>query len=240
MTTQAPSALSETERDENTALIRSILAAQNVPGPEPEDKVVHRGDALVPAPIVRTETKDAGHVWLRRNMDGKLVLVNRNSLAARIKQKLPDGRLAWLLPEAAHRGPFIGTEKCLLHPEHPLYRERYEPMGLNPCGSTAGQPPKGNFANREAVIVHMKGKHRPQWEMIEAAEERARQDARDLRDGKVAEALTTALGNRATQVAPVLEPASQTCPTCGKVFTAAKKFTAMGHLARHRKKEHPD
>ena len=220
--------------------LAALLALENgARDPEPEEKIVHRGDGMNSAPMAHTKVRSAGYVYLRRNSDGKLVPVSKNQLLERMKQKLEDGRPPWLLPNVQHPGPFLGTEKCLLHPDHPDYIAKYKAMGFVPCGKKSAQPPKAHMANREAVLIHMKNKHKMAWQAIQGAEARAREDRRDAREERTAVALEAALG-RKPDVAPEphREQTVAACAICAKAFTGRKQGVRVA-LGRHMKKAHP-
>lgn len=227
---------------DDLALLKALTEMNAAPEPQPEDTVIRAGDAAKDiAPMVRTKATSAGYVFLRRNSDGKLVSINKNQLLERLKQKLDDGRPAWLSPTVPHPGPFIGTEKCLLHPEHPDYLATYKAMGLMSCGAKSAQPPKANMANKEAVFLHMEKKHKASWQMIQRMEQRIREDRRDTAQIQMAEALSVAL-KPAAPVSATKVPAkafTRVCEVCQEVFSAGAAVAAMNKLRRHTKQVHP-
>lgn len=221
---------------DDLALLNTLTQMQEAPEMEPDDKVIHKGDEDNPAPMVRTETKSAGYVYLRRNSDGKLVSINKNQLALRLKQKLDDGRPAWLPPNAPWKGRARVPDKpCLLSAEHPD-RERMDALNLEVC------PKKGRLMGAAALRRHMIKKHKDAWEAIQRDEDQRRQDARDERDAKMAEALTMAIGGAkpAKQKSESDTVYTETCGVCHVTFEATAKIAAGAKLRGHMKKEHGD
>lgn len=141
------------------------------PEVEAPDKVIVAPKGDETAPMMRTPSKSAGFIYLWRGTDGKRVQVNRNMLLQKLEQRLPNGAPAFLSRRPTNITPFVGTERCLLHPEHPDYAKRAS-LGLKVC-------PKKNLANREAAYLHLQKKHPLAWQMIQAADQREREDRRD-------------------------------------------------------------
>ena len=162
-------------------LLEVINDLVDVPEQESPDKVVHPGDDLVP-PIIRTPTTSAGYVNLRRNSDGKLVPVNRNQLLQRLKQKLEDGRPAWLPPSQPWKGHVIKSQgKCLLHPDDPD-RGEWDELGLPVCM-------KSNMP-KQSIRRHMALKHKMAWAAIQQYRTEKREDARDAHQETLSRAVT--------------------------------------------------
>lgn len=163
------------------------LAEQNeAPEPDPGDKVVHTGDDNVPA-IARTKTTSAGYVNLRRNSDGKIVPVNRNQLADRMREKLQDGKQAWLVPNEPWAGKRLGGNTlCLLHDDH-SGRDHMDELMLGTCQ-------KRNILNGAALRRHMRRKHSDDWDLIQRDQEEQRQAARDESQRAVGVGIERVLG----------------------------------------------
>jgi len=227
-------------------LLEMLSELQDAPEPETE-KIVHHGTAEIPAPIVRTDTTSAGFVWLRRNSDGSLKEINRNQLADRLKQKLADGRPAWISPKAPT--PWTGrvkagTRLCLLNPEHPDYAHM-EHLGLIPC------PRRGPLANESALRRHMVKKHRDAWDAIQRDKEIRREEMRDSVQANMASALTAAMtpgaksqvidapvavkekAEKAIPTEPVIH--QQECEVCHEVIDAKGRLGLSNKVKAHMK-----
>lgn len=235
MTTQNLQALAEEAMSgklpkSDIALLESLLPA--AAEPEPDDKVVQSGDS----PMVRTVTSSAGYVTLRRNSDGKLVSINKNQLAERWKQKLDDGRQAWLAPDTPWHGkPKEGMLRCLLHAEHPD-RHTLDHLMLDDCTK------RGKMPHKAALRRHMKAKHREAWETIQQDRvERREDEATSDRKGFNSAMLTIAGGeaaarSKARSQKPVIV---ESCEVCGQEFESTVKVAVLAKLKAHMKAEHP-
>lgn len=219
--------------DQDDLRLLETLAAMAAPEPEPEDKVAHKGDETVPA-IVRTATKSAGYIYLRRNTDGKLVLINKNQLPQRLRQKLPDGSPGWLSPSTPWTGRTrIPDRLCPLNINHPD-RARMDALNLGVCTK------RGKLMGDAALRRHLMKKHKDDWEAIQRDEERRRQDRRDEHETKMSEALTTALsGGNSSVAARVSDPVTLECAVCHETFEGAKRLSIQAKLRWHMKKAHP-
>ena len=217
---------------EDLALLNTLVGMQEAPEPEPEDKVAHPGDADVP-PMVRTATKSAGYVYLRRNSDGKLREINKNQLAERLKQKLDDGSPAWLPPNAPWKGRArVPDMWCLLSIHHPG-RAHMDALNLEVCAK------RGKLMGNAALRRHMQRKHKDSWDAIQRAEDQQRQDVRDAQQSQMAQALSMALAERgAVPKARDVVDFSETCGVCNAVFTSTARIGAINQLKAHKRKEH--
>ena len=214
---------------EDLALLKALTELADVPEAEPDDKVVHKGDDRNPAPIVRTKTRSAGMTQLRRNYDGKLVDINKNQLLERLKQKLEDGRPAWLPPKAEWKGRARVPDKlCLLNAEH-SNRARMDELNLEVCTK------RGKLMGAKGVRYHMLRKHKDSWDTIQRDEQEQRQAKRDERDARTAEALTVALMGK--QAAPAVEHKGA-CPVCQQEFVAGSAMAVKAKIRWHRQKAH--
>lgn len=238
---------------EDVTLLQQLLELEGTTGPQVEDRVVHKGDAELPVPIVMMKDEKKDYITLRRVSDGKLVPLHKNWLPSYLKQRLGDGRKAWIPPSAPYT-PLIapGTEKCPFHPKHPDYIAKYKAMGILPCGAKAQQPPKANFTSKEMAIVHAEKKHARDWARALEAEKRVReQEEREERRAANAALIAALKGQPAPVVAPMAgttttlaetptdEPsAAATCADCGETFVAANLRAAKLKATRHKKKAH--
>lgn len=170
---------------EELDILQTIAGLSDAPQLEPSDKVVHTGDDRVPA-IARTKSTSAGYVQLRRNSDGKLVLISKSQLVERLKQRLPNGKPAWLPPQQAWAGHVtISTSKCMLHADDPD-RATWDELGLPVCV-------KSNMP-KQAVRRHMIRKHKMAWDAIQDYLAEQKQDARDKHQETLAKGIQQALG----------------------------------------------
>ena len=171
--------------EEDLKALETMASLRDAPELEPGDKVVHRGDDTNPAPIVRTKTSSAGYVQLRRNSDGKLVLISKTQLMVRLKQKLHNGQPAWLAPSVPWKGhKVVANTKCMLHAESPD-RATWDELGLPVC--TKSNMPKN------AVRRHMIRKHKMAWDAIQEYQTEQKQDARDKHQESLAKGIEKAL-----------------------------------------------
>ena len=242
MTSQTLDAIKRTGQMEadDLRLLQTIAELDQIAAPEPEaEKVISRGEA----PMVMTPTKSAGYITLRRNSDGKLVSINRNQLNERLKQRLDDGRPAWLSPKDTWIPKGVTKSlmlKCLLHYAHPD-RARMDALGLPVCSTN-----KQNIPDQATLTRHMAKKHKDSWAAIQQDITRQREDKRDATQERMAEALTASLtGNRTVaapkaQVAPtaIPESVSHECEVCHIVVTAAGKLGLASKVKAHMK-QHP-
>ena len=218
-------------------LLQTMLAMQEAEEPGSKPEVVAESKD---APMVTTKPKSAGYINLRRNSDGKLVLISKNQLAERLKQKLPNGQPAWLAPTAPWKGrPKVPKLLCLLHPEHPD-RARMDELNLDVCEK------RGKLQNEAALRRHMAHKHKDAWDVVQRDEERRKQETRDDRQLRVLEALAGKVG---VTPAPVPHPAASgvrfgppttlECEVCHAEVFGKHIGGAKSALRAHMKKEHP-
>ena len=169
-------------------LLETIAALESAPEIEPDDKIVHKGDKDMPAPMVRTPTKSAGYVYLRRNTNGALVMINNNQLLQVLKLRLPDGRPSFLAPSAPWHGhKIIATGKCLLHPSDPN-RAKWDELGLPVCM-------KSNMP-KQSIRPHMMLKHKRSWDAIQEVQREQREDRRDKNQEIMAKGIEKVLKGR--------------------------------------------
>lgn len=215
--------------------LQTLIDLNEAKEPGAGDEVVHKGDESVPAPIVR-KVSSAGYVWLRRNSDGKLREVNKNILPTYIKMKLPDGRPAWLAPNAPWNGRVRTPDTwCRLSIHHPD-RARMDALNLEVCLK------RGKLMGATGARRHEMKKHRDSWEAIQRDEEKRRQDARDKRDITMTEALTTALSGKKPAVAEATAPSmvELECDVCSETFESTHKTAATNKLNAHKRKAHKE
>ena len=124
--------------------------------------------------ITRLPSGGPKPVELRRVTDGQVKKIPRTMLASKLRQRLPDGRKAWINPKAPWKGsPRRGENlPCFFAKNHPDFGA-YQAMGLPVCERESGLP------NRQAQVVHAKNKHELGWQMLQASELREREDKKD-------------------------------------------------------------
>lgn len=162
---------------ENTELIEEMMrdaeqAAE--PGELHRAQVVSHGDEEAP-PMVASELKSAGYVYIYDRKSGERSICNRNNLTRALK-KMRDGEYIFttVKPKVA---PKRGTLKCLLHPDDPN-RAHYDELGFATCR-------KANLTSPFQVNRHMQKRHKQEW----AAIQEERQLAKEQRDREFQERL---------------------------------------------------
>ena len=113
-------------------------------------------------------------VYLRRVTDGQIKKVPRTMLAGKLRQRLPDGRKAWLNPKAPWKAlPRKGQDlPCFFSRKHPDF-DLYQSLGMPICERDSGLP------NRQAQVVHAKNRHELGWPMLQAYEQQGREDSKE-------------------------------------------------------------
>ena len=184
---------------DDLALLDTLRTLNEAPEPEPDDKVIEVGDEDADKPpMVRTPTKSAGYMTLRRNSDGKLLPINKNQLAMRLTERLPDGRMAFIAPSVPWSGPPPGTLVCHFNPSHPD-SGRLVAMGLRvECR-------KNNIKNLAELRIHERKKHKTDHASMEEIERRAREDEIREEQRNLNRAILAAVGGDTTVLDKVRE-----------------------------------
>ena len=146
---------------ENEKLIEEMVKDAEVaaePGELKTKQVLHKGDDELPSPMMATEIKSAGYVYIYDTRTGDRSLCNRNMLLQHLKKKRDDGSTVFTTKDPGFRPP-QGTLKCLLHKDG-LDRKHYDELGLAVCT-------KDNLKSKYQVIRHMQKRHKMEWETIE-------------------------------------------------------------------------
>jgi len=144
---------------DNAALVEEMMR-DAVKAEEPGS--LKQGD-VIPAPkdsqiaLGVNTLKSAGYVILYDTQSGEPSKINRNMLAAKLKQTRPDGKPVFSTKQLVK--PIRGIYKCLLHSDDPN-RPEYNKMGLPVCR-------KANLTNPYEVRRHMQKRHKTAWEAIE-------------------------------------------------------------------------
>lgn len=160
-------------------IIRDAGGAPEPRGAEQED-IIHRANASLPATMVLGETTSAGHAYIWDTRTGERSITNLNMLRAQLQKRRPDGTLIFTTVEPAVK-PYRGSMKCLLHHDQPE-RGHYDQIGLPTCR-------KANLPSEYMVQMHMRRKHRVEWETIQDERNRAER----AREREFQEVLLTSL-----------------------------------------------
>lgn len=145
--------------EDNRADIEQMLrGAEKADEPGATDRVIHRGDAEQPAPMIALPVESAGHTWVYDTKTGVPSRINNNMLPRALQKRRPDGSFIYSLKQTVI--PKQGIFKCLLHRNDPN-RKHYDEMGFAVC-------PKGNLSSLYHVRRHMKARHKSEWEAIES------------------------------------------------------------------------
>ena len=128
------------------------------PGELKGKQILHKGDEELPSPMMATEIKSAGYVYIYDTKTGDRSLCNRNMLLQHLKKKREDGSIVFTTKDPGFRPP-QGELKCMLHPKSPD-RKHYDELGLPTCS-------KDNLKSRFQVIRHMQKRHKMEWLTIE-------------------------------------------------------------------------
>lgn len=124
----------------------------------------------------------------------------------------------------------LGNVRCWLHPEHPdhaYYRSILGP-GMRTCRYNHGP-------SEFEMQTHVRNRHRHEWEMIQQAKERARQDASQEMQRAMVEALQQALKEQQASPTPLL---SATCKDCDEVFVDKTAIALAQQMKQHRREVH--
>jgi len=236
MTTQAKPPAAELRAtdlsiEELQALISQAERAEE-PGTLSRGDIIYSAEGEHPMPVVAQALTSAGYVYLWSTETGDRIAVNRNMLPNVLRKRRTNGE-PMFSPGDPGIDPWIGSTKCLLHPESPD-RERYAAMGLPSCR-------KKTIRNEYNLELHMLRKHKSEWatikkerEDLEKAEDRAFQR-------KLAE---RAFGNSLEPVqeagdVAVAENLHQTaCEGCSRVFQSRTAAGAKNKLRHHKTREH--
>lgn len=155
-------------------MVRDAEKAEE-PGGFRRAQVVHEGNEDTP-PMVASELKSAGYVYIYDRKTGERSVCNRNNLSQVLKKRR-NGEFVFTTKKMP--APKRGAFKCLLHPDDPN-RKHYDELGFAVC-------PKANLASPFQVNRHMQKRHKMEWATIQA--ERA--ELKEQRDREFQERLLT-------------------------------------------------
>ena len=184
-----------------------------------KEPVIHRGDAELPAPMVRSKITSAGYVFVYDTRTFQKAPVLYYMLPQILRTRRQDGSYRWTVNDPG-KEPRRGQFKCQLHKDNPN-RAHYDTLGFRVC-------PKDNLANPYEVRRHMQLKHKAEWAAIEEArKEQERQDDRKLQQLMV----ETVAGKTIKPVEEVKKTAF-VCDVCGADFGA--QVILDKHKATHK------
>ena len=151
----------------------------NEPGTLSRLQILEKGDDAT-SPMIASELKSAGYVYIYDTRTGDRSLCNRNMLPQHLKKKRPDGSTVFTTVNPGIETK-KGTFKCLLHADSPD-RAHYDELGFATCK-------KANLTSRFQVMRHMQKRHKMEWAAIEQeridAKEQADRDFQRMVMGKV-------------------------------------------------------
>ena len=151
-------------------LMRDAEAAEE-PGELKRAQLISKGDDEVPAPMMATELKSAGWVYIYDTLTHERSVCNKNMLKRHLEKKRPDGTFVFTT-KVPTVPPKRGTLKCMLHPDNPN-RAHYDDLGLPVCL-------KSNLTSPFQVTRHMQKRHKQEWATLE--QERLAKKEQDDRD----------------------------------------------------------
>ena len=160
--------------DDNEAIIQEMVrdAEDTKVHSELDEKVLHKGDAELEAPMTIKELTSAGYKSICDTRTVRWVPVLSYMLTQKLRERRDDGSYRWRADDP-HREPIMGRQKCMLHKDSPN-RAEYDELGLVTCK-------KSNIKNKFEVKQHMEKKHPKEWKTIEdGRKEMERQEDRAL------------------------------------------------------------
>ena len=146
---------------ENEALIAEMLRnAEKIelPSELKTNPVIHKGDAVLEAPMVVKEISSAGYVWVWDSRTFEKMPILYYMLPSRLRERRPDGSFRFTTVDPG-KEPQRGTIKCRLHSDSPD-RAHYNELGFRVCK-------KDNITNPYQLRQHMLKKHPQEWAAID-------------------------------------------------------------------------
>ncbi len=182
----------------NQRIIEEMMAAQKAPEPGSADSaIIHKGDAEIPMPLMKTYLTSAGYSYIWDSKTGERSLTNNNMLPTQLKKLRLDKTRVFTVFDP-HITPKRGVFKCMLHPEAPN-REYYEGLGFTAC-------PKSNLTSKFQVNRHMQKRHPMEWATVEEERKTAELTADRAHGQKMLETMVEAVkGNRGDTPEPQKE-----------------------------------
>ena len=130
------------------------------------------GISIESLPTTRSDGKPIT-MELRRVSDGSIHPVPTSMVMQKLKQRLENGRQAWIAPDAPYTPPrHKRMFPCPLMPEHPDH-EKYQELGYAPCERIEG------FSTQQAVSDHVRLKHKYFWVDMQKLQDKEQQNTRD-------------------------------------------------------------
>lgn len=217
---------------EDEALIQEMLrgaTVAEVPSELKRNPVIHKGDGILPAPMVVKEISSAGHVWIWDSRTYEKIPVLYYMLPQKMRLRRQDGSFVFTTNNPG-KLPKMGKVRCMLHKESEN-RKTYDEMGFRVC-------PKANITNQHELRMHMLRKHPQEWAAIEEdRKDRERKEDRDFQrailKGQFPGTQETDNGKaRQTQEKQEVTKATFICDTCGL------DFGAQITMEKHKQEQH--
>ena len=132
-------------------------------------------------PMSAAQLQSAGYVYVYDTRTADQYVVNRNMLAQQLQKTRPDGSYVFSTKKPDGIEPVRGTFKCLLHADD-ANRDDYNRMGLPIC-------PKDSLRSAHDVRLHMRHRHRREWETIEGERLDKERQRTEIREDNLAESI---------------------------------------------------
>lgn len=159
--------------------------------------IVHSGSADQPWPMVVSTLKNIGYSVVYRRKTGDPGIVPANFLRFAFAKKDDNGERVFTARDPGFRSA-AGNLTCMLHKDSPVQQE-FARLGLGTCR-------KATLKTFYDVEMHMRHRHRQEWQIIE--QERQRGDAQVQRDFQLAtiEMARQSMANRVSAPEPASTP----------------------------------
>ena len=200
----------DTQRNE--ALIEEMLRASKpteLPSELISNPVLHKGDEVLPSPMVVQHISSAGYVYVWDTRSYEKIPILYYMLPSKLRMRRPDGSYKFTVIDPKEK-PKRGGVKCLLHKDSE-HRAHYDELGFHVC-------PKGNLINQHQLRMHMLHKHKEEW----AAIEQERIDKERAEDRALQQAMLrvqTSQLERLAEPTKVPNKGTLVCPSCSADFT---------------------
>ena len=205
----------------NEALIQEMLRDAHkaeVPSELQSNPVIHKGDTVLPSPVVVKELSGAGYIWVWDTRTFEKVPVLTYMIPAKLRMRRPDGSYRWTTTDPGLQ-PKRGTIKCMLH-YNAEHRVHYNELGFRLCK-------KDNITNDYQLQQHMIKKHPQEWAALKAEREAA-----EKAEDRALQRLILAERSQPKEVNKVNNPEESiltlfACKRCGK------GYQRKDHYQRH-------
>lgn len=200
--------------ENNEAMVAEMLRSAKgieLPSDLKQNPVIHKENEELPARMVVSELQSGKYFWIWETDSHEKVPCLGYMLQQKLRQHLPSGKPRFTLTNPGIL-PKRGSLKCLLHQDSPD-RDTHDEMGFATC-------PKSNITNRHQLEMHMRKRHKQEWEAIENDRlSKEREEDRTLQRLLLANAASNAQETKET-----IEKESFTCEKCNKEFRYRKTY----------------